>query len=53
MTTQIFGTLKTWNQDKGFGFVTPANGGRMFSSTSQATPELADYQRSVKAFCSK
>ena len=28
MTTQISGTLKTWNQDKGFGFVTPANGGQ-------------------------
>jgi len=28
MTAQISGTLKTWNQDKGFGFVTPANGGQ-------------------------
>lgn len=25
---QIIGTLKTWNQDKGFGFITPANGGQ-------------------------
>lgn len=28
MTPQITGTLKTWNQDKGFGFITPANGGQ-------------------------
>lgn len=25
---QITGTLKTWNQDKGFGFITPNNGGQ-------------------------
>lgn len=28
MTNQIHGTLKAWNQDKGFGFITPANGGQ-------------------------
>lgn len=28
MTTQIAGSLKTWNQDKGFGFITPTNGGQ-------------------------
>lgn len=28
MSMQITGTLKTWNQDKGFGFITPVNGGQ-------------------------
>lgn len=28
MTPQIAGTLKTWNSEKGFGFITPANGGQ-------------------------
>lgn len=28
VTTQITGTLKTWSQEKGFGFITPANGGQ-------------------------
>lgn len=28
MTTQTSGTLKSWNQDKGFGFITPTNGGQ-------------------------
>lgn len=28
MTPQIAGTLKTWNSDKGFGFITPDNGGQ-------------------------
>lgn len=28
MTPQIMGTLKAWNQDKGFGFITPTNGGQ-------------------------
>lgn len=28
VTTQITGTLKTWSQERGFGFITPANGGQ-------------------------
>jgi cold shock CspA family protein len=28
MDTPIGGTLKTWNKDKGFGFITPSNGGQ-------------------------
>lgn len=28
MNTRISGTLKTWNKDKGFGFITPSNGGQ-------------------------
>lgn len=27
MESRINGTLKTWNKDKGFGFITPLNGG--------------------------
>lgn len=28
MESRINGTLKTWNEGKGFGFITPANGGQ-------------------------
>lgn len=28
MDTRINGTLKTWNEERGFGFVTPLNGGQ-------------------------
>jgi cold shock CspA family protein len=28
MESRINGTLKTWNNSKGFGFITPANGGQ-------------------------
>ncbi|MCY1228433.1 Cold-shock DNA-binding domain protein [compost metagenome] len=28
LNTRLGGTLKTWNKDKGFGFITPSNGGR-------------------------
>ncbi|TPQ35538.1 DNA-binding protein [Cupriavidus pinatubonensis] len=28
MNTRISGTLKSWNKDKGFGFIAPSNGGR-------------------------
>ncbi|CAG2149219.1 hypothetical protein LMG31506_03978 [Cupriavidus yeoncheonensis] len=28
MDTRISGTLKTWNKDKGFGFITSSNGGQ-------------------------
>lgn len=28
MESRINGTLKAWNEDKGFGFITPANGGQ-------------------------
>lgn len=28
METHIEGQLKTWNEDKGFGFITPLNGGQ-------------------------
>jgi cold shock CspA family protein len=28
MESRINGTLKTWNKDKGFGFITPLNGGQ-------------------------
>lgn len=28
MESRINGTLKTWNEDKGFGFITPMNGGQ-------------------------
>jgi cold shock CspA family protein len=28
MESRINGTLKTWNSDKGFGFITPLNGGQ-------------------------
>ncbi|EHP42850.1 cold-shock DNA-binding protein family protein [Cupriavidus basilensis OR16] len=28
MDTRIDGTLKTWNKDKGFGFITSSNGGQ-------------------------
>jgi len=28
MDTRIDGKLKTWNDEKGFGFITPANGGQ-------------------------
>lgn len=28
MESRINGTLKTWNEDKGFGFITPQNGGQ-------------------------
>ena len=28
MESRINGTLKTWNEGKGFGFITPLNGGQ-------------------------
>ncbi|WP_439684495.1 Cold-shock DNA-binding protein family [Cupriavidus oxalaticus] len=28
LNTRLGGTLKTWNKDKGFGFITPSNGGQ-------------------------
>lgn len=28
MNTRISGTLKTWNKDRGFGFITPSSGGQ-------------------------
>jgi cold shock CspA family protein len=28
MDSKITGTLKTWNEEKGFGFITPVNGGQ-------------------------
>ncbi|WP_444633550.1 cold shock domain-containing protein [Cupriavidus oxalaticus] len=28
LNTRLGGTLKTWNEDKGFGFIAPSNGGQ-------------------------